>query len=68
MAWFFEVFVLGCDRQLWECAEPLQALKCASRELLGSRVGYLFNISGGSRVGHLFTIFWILESLHNLKG
>ncbi|CAE7588444.1 lipM, partial [Symbiodinium sp. CCMP2456] len=33
MAWFFEVFVLGCDRQLWECAEPLQALKCASREL-----------------------------------
>ena len=41
MAWFFEVFVLGCDRQLWECAEPLQALKSASRELL-SRVGNLF--------------------------
>ena len=41
MAWFFEVFVLGCDRKLWECAEPLQALKSASRELLSSRVGNL---------------------------
>ena len=39
MAWFFEVFVLGCDRQLWASAEPLEALKSASRELLGSGVG-----------------------------
>ncbi|CAE7715633.1 lipM [Symbiodinium sp. CCMP2456] len=36
LAWFFEVFVLWCDRQLWASAEPLEALKAASQELAGA--------------------------------
>ncbi|CAE7832604.1 HSP70 [Symbiodinium sp. CCMP2592] len=36
LAWFFEVFVLWCDRQLWVSAEPLEALKAASEELAGA--------------------------------
>ncbi|OLP80221.1 Heat shock 70 kDa protein [Symbiodinium microadriaticum] len=36
LAWFFEVFVLWCDRQLWVSAEPLEAMKAASQELAGA--------------------------------